>query len=103
MVLLLPLLLTTSCFFTAFAHERPSASNECVFAKVKVQSVNGKALWETKEDRDASQRDCNEYCANISFNATGKAHNDMRSATCFKNDGKTSPFVDDTGHNQSGP
>lgn len=102
MVLLLPLLLATLCFLPAFARERPSKGNKCIFAKVRVQAANGKAVWETKEDRDTSQRDCNDFCANVSFNATGKAHNNIRSATCFKNDGKTSPYVDDKGNNQSG-
>lgn len=103
MVLLLPLLLAIACFSTAFALERPSKGNKCIFAKIKTQTKTkkGEAVWITKEDRDTSQRDCNEFCAKVNFNATGKATNNVRSATCFKNDGKTSPYVDDKGKNKS--
>lgn len=104
MVLLLPLLLAIACFSKAFALERPSKGNKCIFAKVKTQkkTAKGTALWITKEDRDTSQRNYNEFCANVPWNATGKAHNGVRSATCFKNDGKTNPYVDDKGKKQSG-
>lgn len=103
MILLLPLILVAAYFLTTLAQGRPSKGNKCILAKIQAQSVDGKTLWETQEDYDTSQRDCNEFCANVRHNVTSEADNNVRSATCFKNDGKSNPFVDDKGNNQSGP
>jgi hypothetical protein len=69
----------------------PGSDNRCIFAKVKVPSANGHASWKTSDDRDSSQHDCNEYCATHSM----KTEDEIKSASCFKNDGK--PWTDETG------
>jgi hypothetical protein len=72
-------------------HREEGGENRCIFAKVKVQLANGHASWKTSEERDSSEHDCKTYCAIHSM----KTQNDIRSASCFKNDGK--PWVSEKG------
>jgi hypothetical protein len=72
-------------------YKEEGGENRCIFAKVKVQSAIGHASWQISEERDSSEHDCKTYCAIHSM----KTQDDIRSASCFKNDGK--PCVSEKG------